>query len=231
MSENKSKNIVIIALCITLIFMGVGFSLLSQTLTINGTARAVGSWSIVIDSIEAVKVKYAHTESTSSSDLDKFNRATGTTLTGTSTLALGTNLGRAYVNDPATTANFDALLNEPGDYVIYKVVVGNYGSIDAQLSNSTVGITMNEGYAPTYSVAAGGNDVFTVSFVDDQFDPVSLASLVSASQSNNLGGGDHGASGDEYYIKVTYNAPLESLATASEAEARATISFTYEQAQ
>ena len=38
MSEKKSKNIVIIALCITLIFIGVGFAALSETLTINGTA-------------------------------------------------------------------------------------------------------------------------------------------------------------------------------------------------
>ena len=66
MNERKSKNIVIVALCITLIFMGVGFSLLSQQLTINGSASVdSGSrWDIEIDSITPVKAVYGGSEVT-----------------------------------------------------------------------------------------------------------------------------------------------------------------------
>ena len=38
MGEKKTKNVVIIALCLTLIFMGVGFAILSQNLTITTIA-------------------------------------------------------------------------------------------------------------------------------------------------------------------------------------------------
>ena len=35
MGEKKTKNVVIIALCLTLIFMGVGFAALSQNINIE----------------------------------------------------------------------------------------------------------------------------------------------------------------------------------------------------
>lgn len=119
MNERKSKNIVIIALCITLIFMGVGFSALSSTLTINGTARASSSWDVRITNIKATEA---------------YTSANETTITDAASLA-------AYEGDnisfTQSTATFDATLAQPGDYVIYSITVRNQGTIGATLNELT----------------------------------------------------------------------------------------------
>ena len=48
MGEKKTKNVVIIALCLTLIFMGVGFAALSQNINIEatGTVSANTAWNV-----------------------------------------------------------------------------------------------------------------------------------------------------------------------------------------
>lgn len=48
MGEKKTKNVVIIALCLTLIFMGVGFAALSQNINIKATGTVSGktAWDI-----------------------------------------------------------------------------------------------------------------------------------------------------------------------------------------
>ena len=54
MTENRSKTVVIIALCLTLIFMGVGFAALGQNLTITTEGQIVGSkWDIHFENFAA----------------------------------------------------------------------------------------------------------------------------------------------------------------------------------
>ena len=113
MNERKSKNIVIIALCITLIFMGVGFSALTANLEINGTATVSGKWDVRITSIEATEAVIA-----------------GATVEDTTTLD-------GSVNAEGTLASFTAALTQPGDYILYTVTVANNGNIDAVLKGYT----------------------------------------------------------------------------------------------
>lgn len=120
MNERKSKNIVIIALCITLIFMGVGFSALSQTLTINGTTTVSGRWDVRITDIKATSAFIA---GAAAEDLTAYNAelAEGSTANG--------------VRFDATSATFNLNLAEPGDWVEYTVTVTNGGNIDATLNS------------------------------------------------------------------------------------------------
>ena len=110
MSEKKSKNIVIIALCITLIFMGVGFAALSQTLTITGTATVTGTWEVRIDDV--------NTSATPSSP----NQGVSTSNSFTS-------------GSKVTDVTVAFTLVKPGDSVVYDVSIGNYGSIQAVLDS------------------------------------------------------------------------------------------------
>ena len=103
MRDRKKRNIMIASLCCLLVFMGIGYALLSQTLNINGTAMLTGEWNIYIDSI---------------------------TLSSKSQTATSVS---AEVNEDKTGANFEVELLKPGDYVEYDVVVKNDGSINAVL--------------------------------------------------------------------------------------------------
>ena len=105
MRDRRKRNIIIGSLCCLLVFMGIGYALLSQVLNINGTATLTGDWNIYIASITEV------TE--------------GNTTTGKS--------NSATVSSDKLTANFDVELLKPGDYVEYKVVVNNDGDINAVL--------------------------------------------------------------------------------------------------
>ena len=51
MKQREKRNIVIGLLCVMVVFMSVGYAVLSQNLKINGTANITGSWDIYIESI------------------------------------------------------------------------------------------------------------------------------------------------------------------------------------
>ena len=54
MRDRKKRNITIISLCCLLVFMAVGYAVLSQALNINGTANLTGEWKVYIDSITEI---------------------------------------------------------------------------------------------------------------------------------------------------------------------------------
>jgi len=234
MNENKSKNIVIIALCITLIFMGVGFSLLSQTLNINGTASVSGTWNVAFDtnySVDAVAAKYKGV-TVESSDLSKFEQTSGTLSDSDNILGV--------VSETGTTATFNVLLNEPGDYVVYAVKVKNTGSIDAILDSITVTNTsptdktiLND---DTEFANRGGTGDGTQIILYNVADPSDYSAIA------NLGDGASlrasllatGArtlvktNGEQvFYVRVDYNDSEDIVLTDAPTNATATGSFTY----
>ena len=103
MKNRKKRNLIIISLACLLVFMGVGYAVLSTTLSIKGAASLTGKWDIHIESIEA------------------------TTTNGTATSETPT------LSENKLGAAFDATLKKPGDYVEYTIVVKNAGSIPAML--------------------------------------------------------------------------------------------------
>ena len=214
MSENKSKNIVIVALCITLIFMGVGFSLLSQQLTINGTASidSNSSWDVEIASytdsndssnnvaaIEAVDAKFA---GATVQDLSVFNNASGSLNSASTPKVLG------IATATTTAATFNVLLNEPGDYVVYKVRVENKGSIAAKLTAATIsspsptdvqaGYVLNQNAEP----AEEAMDIFTLEVVEqgnNSWDALTSSDLTTGASTLAAGSAEY------YYVRIRYN--------------------------
>ena len=103
MRDRKKRNIIIGALCCLLVFMGIGYAVLSQTLNINGTANMRGEWDIKI------------------TDISEASR-TGKADPGTPT-----------ISSSGVSASFEANLWMPGDSITYNITVKNNGNIDAAL--------------------------------------------------------------------------------------------------
>lgn len=138
MGEKKTKNVVIIALCLTLIFMGVGFAALSQNINIEATGTVSGK--------DAWKVHYA-----SFALNGKGGNAADTTPEATE--------GRVkYLDASKTTATVNFTLTAPGDYVEYKGTITNFGSIDAKLSTYTSSFNTDNEYV-TKTITIGGENI------------------------------------------------------------------------
>ena len=105
MKDRKKRNIIIGALCCLLVFMGIGYAILSQTLNISGIANMQGNWSVKITNMKLLEA-------------NKTGRAE--------------NVSNTFTD---TTASFEANLWMPGDSIEYEVTVENQGNIDAVLKD------------------------------------------------------------------------------------------------
>ncbi len=137
MGEKKTKNVVIIALCLTLIFMGVGFAALSQNINIKATGTVSGK--------TAWDIHYA-----SFALNGKGGNAADTTPEATTG-------GVKYLDAAKTTATVSFTLTAPGDYVEYKGTITNFGSIDAKLSTYNSSFT-NDQYVDK-TITIGGEKI------------------------------------------------------------------------
>ena len=120
MEEKRSKNIVIIALCLTLIFMGVGFAALSQNLTVK-TTGTIGAeqdnWKVRFTAFadDTASLAIANNQGKDTTDADIFSE-----------------------NNTVATVSFS--LTKPGDKVQYKGTITNQGSIAAELTSLTTSL-------------------------------------------------------------------------------------------
>ncbi len=103
--DRKTKVLAVIAVCISIISLTVGFAAFSETLSIGGTAKVEkASWDIHFANLSSV---------------DKSDTAEVST---TPTL------------EATSLKDFQATLKLPGDYVSYTFDVVNGGSIDAEIT-------------------------------------------------------------------------------------------------
>ena len=146
MRDRKKRNIIIGALCCLLVFMGIGYAILSQTLNISGIANMRGNWNVKITNMELLdKNKTGRAEEVSHSFTD-------------------------------TTATFEANLYMPGDSIEYRVTVENQGNIDALLksiipttTNKSSSIKFSHSQIDNTVLTAGKKITFTmkVEFLED----------------------------------------------------------------
>ena len=146
MRDRKKRNIIIGALCCLLVFMGIGYAILSQTLNISGIANMRGNWNVKITNMELLSEnKTGRAEEVSHSFTD-------------------------------TTATFEANLYMPGDSIEYRVTVENQGNIDALLksitpttTNRSEGIKFSHSEIDNTVLTAGKTITFTmkVEFLED----------------------------------------------------------------
>ena len=139
MRDRKKRNIIIGALCCLLVFMGIGYAILSQTLNISGIANMKGNWNVRITNMELLSEnKTGRAEEVSHSFTD-------------------------------TTATFTADLYMPGDSIEYRVTVENQGNIDALLksitpttTNRSEGIKFSHSEIDNTVLTAGKTITFTM---------------------------------------------------------------------
>ena len=146
MRDRKKRNIIIGALCSLLVFMGIGYAILSQTLNISGIANMRGNWNVKITNMELLSE-------------NKTGRAE--------------NVSNTFTD---TTASFEANLYMPGDSIEYRVTVENQGNIDALLksitpttTNKSEGIKFSHSEIDNTVLTAGKTITFTmkVEFLED----------------------------------------------------------------
>ena len=146
MRDRKKRNIIIGALCCLLVFMGIGYAILSQTLNISGIANMKGNWNVKITNMELLSE-------------NKTGRAV--------------EVSHSFTD---TTATFTADLYMPGDSIEYRVTVENQGNIDAVLksitpttTNKNVNIKFSHSTIDNTVLTAGKTISFTmkVEFLED----------------------------------------------------------------
>lgn len=128
----EKKNYVIIALVCAIAVMAVGYSLLAQTLTINGTATISSNWNVAITGI---------TEGDNQ----------GTTATNTTPAGY-----------TGTSATFNVELVKPGDKMVYDITVKNSGTLNAKLTGLTVNPSVTADTGIYYKVTGVTQDVTTL---------------------------------------------------------------------
>ena len=146
MRDRKKRNIIIGSLCCLLVFMGIGYAILSQTLNISGIANMKGNWNVKITNMELLSE-------------NKTGRAV--------------EVSHSFTD---TTATFTADLYMPGDSIEYRVTVENQGNIDALLksitpttTNKSEGIKFSHSEIDNTILTAGKTITFTmkVEFLED----------------------------------------------------------------
>jgi len=115
----KKKNWIVVALCIAIVGMGIGFAALAQNLQINATANITGEWDVRIMNIH------------DSGDWG----GEGSSTVGTPSF-------------DGTSATFEVDLEYPGAWREYIINVQNFGNIDAILDSIT-GISAANSAAPS----------------------------------------------------------------------------------
>ncbi|MCI8394066.1 MAG: hypothetical protein HFH86_01115 [Bacilli bacterium] len=109
--ERKTKFLAILAICIAVVGLTVGFAAFSSALTINGTSTIKSSsWQVRFENLSAV------------------------TKTGTAT-----EVSAPTVNTNDTNiGDYDVTLTTPGDSISYTFDVANNGTFDAEVTTITI---------------------------------------------------------------------------------------------
>ena len=133
--KTDKRNYIIVALCLILVVMGVGYAAFSSLLTINGTANISNSWCVGFDN-------------TKENDYTaKAGITGGTTPTGSISFS-GNTCETKYQPDASLTATF----KQPGDRIEYTLTIKNKStvpvaikSIQVENNNVTTDTTINKG--------------------------------------------------------------------------------------
>ncbi len=122
--RKKKKVLSILVLLLLVLGISIGYAVLSQTLTINGTSSIGGStWNVHFENVQV-----------SAGSVSGANVTTAPTATGTETVSL----------------TYNVTLNQPGDFYEFTVDVKNGGSINAKL-NAAPTITGPTGAQDVYT--------------------------------------------------------------------------------
>ncbi len=119
--KQDKRNYIIVALCLILVVMGVGYAAFSSLLTINGTANISNSWCVGFDN-------------TKENDYTaKAGITGGTTPTGSISFS-GSTCEAKYQPDASLTATF----KQPGDQIEYTLTIKNKSTVPVAIKSIQV---------------------------------------------------------------------------------------------
>lgn len=122
MKKNK-KKIIILLLLVVMVGMGIGYSILSKQLKIEGTATIESNYDVAITSIEKIE-----------NDIYREYEISNGILSQVESVKAIENSAPSFTS---LVANFDVTLKKDS-MIIYKVVIENKGDVDSILETVTV---------------------------------------------------------------------------------------------
>ena len=142
-SKRDKRNYIIIALCMILVVMGVGYAAFSSLLTINGTANISNSWCLGFDNSK-----------TNAYEITK-GVSTGEAPTGTMTYS-----GDVCSTNLVPHSNLTAVFHQPGDQIEYTLTIKNASTVTAAIKS----IKVDNQNVTGNTTKTKGNITFTVNF-------------------------------------------------------------------
>ena len=120
-NQRQKRTYIIIALCIILLIMGVGYAAFSSLLTINGTASISNSWCVGFDITKTNTMKVTK------------GLETGENPTGTMNYS-----GNTCETNYKPNASLASAFNQPGDEIEYTLTITNKSSVTAAIKSIVI---------------------------------------------------------------------------------------------
>ena len=120
-NQRQKRTYIIIALCIILLIMGVGYAAFSSLLTINGTASISNSWCVGFDITKTNTMKVTK------------GLETGENPTGTMNYS-----GNTCETNYKPNASLASAFNQPGDEIEYTLTIKNKSSVTAAIKSIVI---------------------------------------------------------------------------------------------
>lgn len=140
--DRGTKILAIVAICVAVVGLTVGFAAFSSTLSINGTGTVnASSWQVRFENLSAV------------------------TKTGTATEVTAPTIN----TDDTNIGDYDVTFTTPGDSISYTFDVANNGTFDAEVSTITIPTptcTGNGADATTDAANVCNNLSYTLTYAD-----------------------------------------------------------------
>lgn len=140
-SQEIKRNYIIIALCLILVIMGVGYAAFSSMLNITGTANITNSWCIGFDNTKT----------------NAYQSTPGFAL-GTSPVGTMSYTGAVCGSNIVSHADLSADFYQPGDQIIYTLTIKNKSSITAAIKS----IKVDNQNVTSNTTITKGNIIYTV---------------------------------------------------------------------
>ena len=164
MNQRKRNNIIIGVLCCALVFMGVGYAILSSVLTITSTANIKGDFDIHFLTEDNLTTETGVTKR-GITLVDYTNSTSSNTVYNTTVTSKAAEMEAATGVDTldSKVAEFDAILQKPTDYATFTAIAKNYGTIKGIISDVTITSTPSQELSTWLSTNGGTySDYFEV---------------------------------------------------------------------
>ena len=135
--KRKNKKLIIALLLLVVVGMGVGYSILSKQLKIEGTASIASNFDVAITNIERLNNDSVSKYYNSTSGIYQNYQSS------INEMYYDTTVENKQPEFTSTTATFDVTFNHPNDSITYVVDIQNKSNVGAKLDEIKIGETQS----------------------------------------------------------------------------------------